>query len=103
MTRVAWLQAALDDLRAIHDYIARDNPPAARRVIKFIRADVNLLHDHPSMGRPGRIEGTRDLVVVRYPYIVAYRESPSAVEILAVVHSSRRWPEQLPDLKVEAD
>jgi len=32
-----------------------------------------LLADHPAMGRPGRIAGTRELVIVRYPYIVAYR------------------------------
>lgn len=96
MTRIAWLQAALEDLRGIHDYIARDNPAAARRVVGTIRDDVKILRDHPAIGRPGRIDGTRELVVVRYPYIVAYRESLAAVEILAVVHSSRRWPEQLP-------
>lgn len=96
MTRIAWLQAALEDLRSIHDYIARDNPAAARRVVKTIRDDVKFLRDHPAMGRRGRIEGTRELVIVHYPYIVAYRQSLSAVEILAVVHSSRRWPEQLP-------
>jgi addiction module RelE/StbE family toxin len=96
MTRIAWLQAALEDLRGIHDYIARDNPKAARRVVKVIRGDVKILCDHPAIGRPGRIEGTRELVIVRYPYIVAYRETPRAAEILAIVHSSRRWPEQLP-------
>lgn len=96
MKRVAWLQAALNDLRDIHDYIARDNPAAARRVLKSIRDSIRLLHDHSAIGRPGRIEGTRELIVVRYPYIVAYRESSATVEILAVVHTSRRWPEQLP-------
>lgn len=96
MTRIAWLQAALDDLRGIHDYIARDNPAAARRVIGSIRNEVNRLRNNPVLGRYGRIVGTRELVVVRYPYIVAYRSRPSSVEILAVVHTSRRWPEQLP-------
>jgi toxin ParE1/3/4 len=96
MTHVAWLQAALDDLRGIHDYIACDNPAAARRVVKVVRDDVKILHDHPAIGRPGRIDGTRELVIVRYPNIVSYRETPRATEILAVVHSSRRWPEQLP-------
>lgn len=96
MMRVAWLQAALDDLRGIHDYIARDNSAAARRVIRAVRDDVKVLQAHPALGRPGRIEGTRELVICRYPYIVAYRQSSSAVEILAVVHSSRLWPESLP-------
>lgn len=96
MSRIAWLQAALDDLRDIHDYIARDNPAAARRVIATVRDEVKLLQQHPAVGRPGRIEGTRELVISRYPYIVAYRQTPTAVEILAVVHSSRRWPDSLP-------
>ncbi|MDO9244655.1 MAG: type II toxin-antitoxin system RelE/ParE family toxin [Rhodocyclaceae bacterium] len=96
MTRVAWLQAALDDLRGIHDYIARDNPTAARQVIKAVRNNVKILQDHPACGRPGRIEGTRELVVGRYPYIVAYRQTAQTLEILAVVHTSRLWPESLP-------
>ncbi|MDP1606879.1 MAG: type II toxin-antitoxin system RelE/ParE family toxin [Rhodocyclaceae bacterium] len=96
MSHIAWLQAALNDLRDIHDYIARDNPAAARRVVKTVRDDVKTLRDHPAMGRPGRIAGTRELVIGRYPYIVAYREAQATVEILAVVHSSRLWPEQLP-------
>jgi toxin ParE1/3/4 len=42
------------------------------------------------------LPGTRELIVSRYPYIIAYRERGTAVEILLVVHTSRRWPEQLP-------
>jgi addiction module RelE/StbE family toxin len=96
MRRVAWLRAALDDLHGIHDYVARDNPAAARRVVGAVREATEVLRAHPGFGRRGRIEGTRELVVGRYPYIVAYRETPLAVEILAVVHSSRLWPEHLP-------
>lgn len=96
MTHVAWLQAALDDLRGIHAYIALNNPAAARRVVKVVRGDVKVLQDHPAIGRPGRIEGTRELVIGRFPYIVAYRQTVTRVEILAVVHTSRLWPEQLP-------
>ncbi len=96
MTHVAWLQAALNDLRSIHDYIACDNPAAARRVVKAVRDDVKILGDHPAIGRPGRIEGTRELVIGCYPYIAAYRQTAMRVEILAVVHSSRLWPAQLP-------
>ncbi len=96
MTRIAWLQTALDDLRGIHDYIARDNPDAARRVIKAVRDGVKVLQDHPAIGRPGRIEGTRELVIGRYPYIAAYRQTATTLEVLAIVHSSRLWPELLP-------
>jgi toxin ParE1/3/4 len=96
MTRVLWLKAALDDVRGISRFIAKDSPSAARRVVTRIRDDVTLLRDHPDMGRHGRIEGTREMVIGRYPYIVAYRLVPDDVQVLAVVHTSRRWPEQLP-------
>ncbi len=96
MTNIFWLKEALADLQGIHDYIARDNPAAARRVVKTIRDDVTVLEQHPMIGRAGRIEGTRELVIGRYPYIVAYRARESSVNILAVVHTSRLWPEQLP-------
>lgn len=98
MTAVFWLKEALADLRGIHSYIARDNPTAARRDIKKIRDGVDILKEHPGIGRAGRLEGTRELVIRQYPYIVAYRLMDSAVHVLAVVHTSRLWPEQLPDV-----
>jgi len=98
MTAVFWLKEALADLQGIHDYIARDNPAAARRVIKKIRDGVAILKEHPAIGREGRLEGTRELVIRQYPYIVAYRLANSEVHVLAVVHTSRLWPEQLPDV-----
>ncbi|MDP1634170.1 MAG: type II toxin-antitoxin system RelE/ParE family toxin [Gallionellaceae bacterium] len=98
MTAVFWLKEALADLRGIHAYIARDNPAAAGRVIKNIRESVDILKEHPGIGRAGRLEGTRELVIRQYPYIVAYRSIDPAVHILAVVHTSRLWPEQLPDV-----
>ena len=96
MTRVVWLKEALNDLRGISQFIAKDNPPAARRVVSKIRDDVSVLRDHLEMGRHGRIAGTRELVIVRFPYIVAYRHVADDVQVLAVIHTSRRWPEQLP-------
>lgn len=95
MTRVVWLCGVLGDLAGIHAYIARDNPFAAKRVVGAVREAVAMLKEHPGCGRPGRIDGTRELVVGRYPYIVAYRVT-AAVEILAVVHTSRRWLETMP-------
>lgn len=96
MTRIVWLREALGDMRGIGDYIARENPAAARRVVRTIQNDVDILREHPAIGRPGRLAGTRELVISRYPYIVAYREIATLVQILAVVHTSRRWPEQMP-------
>lgn len=95
--RLRWTPPARDHLAKIHAYIAKDNPAAARRVIGQVRKDADLLRDNPGMGRPGRIEGTRELVVSRFPYIIVYRASvPDEVHIAAVIHSARLWPEQLP-------
>jgi toxin ParE1/3/4 len=96
MTKVSWLSEALADIRGIKDHIGRDNPAAARRVVKAIKDSVDILKDHPGIGRPGRLAGTRELVVSDYPFIVAYRQVESTIHILAVVHTSRRWPDQLP-------
>jgi addiction module RelE/StbE family toxin len=90
-----WLNAALADLRAIKAYIAEENPDAAQRVIVSIRSETGILANQPAIGRAGRIADTRELVISQYPYIVAYREQSNEVHILAVVHTSRRWPEQL--------
>jgi toxin ParE1/3/4 len=94
--KLRWLTAALADLQAIKDYISEENPAAAERVIEYIRIETGLLLKQPSIGRTGRIADTRELVINQYPYIVAYREHSEEVHILAVVHTSRRWPEHLP-------
>ena len=77
----------------IGDFVARDNPSAARRLVARIAASVEALGDHPHLGRPGRITGTRELVVAETPYIVPYRVRGDDVEILAVFHGARRWPD----------
>ena len=96
-----WLEAALADLRAIKAYIAEENPDAARQVMASIRNETAILINQPAIGRAGRITNTRELVINHYPYIVAYREQDGEVHILAVVHTSRRWPEQLSKRKAQ--
>ncbi|MBW8882780.1 MAG: type II toxin-antitoxin system RelE/ParE family toxin [Asticcacaulis sp.] len=77
----------------MQDYIARDSPAAAHRLTMDIFNRVEaLLSADPLAGRQGRIADTRELVVPHTAYIVAYRVL-QRVEILAVVHAARRWPE----------
>ncbi|HMD09906.1 MAG TPA: type II toxin-antitoxin system RelE/ParE family toxin [Candidatus Acidoferrum sp.] len=90
--RVRWLRVALANLEAEADYIAEDNPAAADRLAQKILRAVNLLGKNPAMGRPGRVSGTRELVVGDTPYIVPYRVRANAVEILRVFHAARKWP-----------
>lgn len=91
--RLRYLSSAYHDLRLIFDYIARDNTIAAHRVIGAIRKEAQTLAEQPNLGKPGQVDGTREKVHGRYPYIIAYRIKENEVQILGIVHSSRRWPE----------
>ena len=90
--RVRWLRAALAELDAEAEYIARDNPRAAAKIVDSIATSVDRLSRHPAMGRPGRVTGTRELVVPSTPYVIPYRVRGEFVEILRVFHAARKWP-----------
>jgi len=90
---IIWSPQAKQDVAALFEYIAEDNPGAAHRVLSRIADSVEQLLSHPSIGRPGRVTGTRELIVVRTPYIVPYRVRRREIEILRVYHSARRWPD----------
>ena len=91
--KVRWSAPALRDLEAIGDYIARDNPATANRVVLRILDQTELLTAHPEIGRPGCIAETRELVITDTPYIVPYRLRGAEIEVLAVFHGARKWPE----------
>lgn len=91
--RIVWLPRARDEVREAHAYIASANPAAAKAVIARIRTQVKALADFPMSGRTGRVTGTRELIISKTPYIVAYRIAGDDIEILAVLHGARRWPE----------
>jgi len=93
--KLLWTERALAEIDAIFTYIAADSPPAAERLAVLIEAKARLLLDQPNMGRPGRVDGTREFVVTGTPYILPYRVRNGRVEILAVLHASRQWPDQL--------
>ena len=80
---------------AIAEYIAQDDQTAAYAVHEAILRQVGRLAEHPRIGRPGRVEGTRELVVSGTPYIVAYRVAGQDVTILRVLHGAQQWPKQL--------
>jgi toxin ParE1/3/4 len=89
--RIRWTRPALADWEAIGDFIARDNPGAAKRIVAGFGASVDASRNHPNLGRAGRLIGTRDLVVAGTPYVIPYRVVGDDFEILAVFHGARRW------------
>ena len=93
--KVGWSDRALRNLEAIYEYIHDRNPAAARRIHGEIHWRAERLSDQPNTGRPGRVTGTRELIVSGGTFIVAYRiqGDPGRVQILAVRHAAQLWPE----------
>mgnify|MGYP002632660953 FL=1 len=93
---IIWSPGSQHDLRHIHNFVAQENPAAAVRLVQRIVTAVEMqLAVFPLSGRPGRVEGTRELVVARAPYIVAYRIVEDDLEIAAIIHAARRWPDRV--------
>ena len=92
---VVWSRRAIRHLAALRRYIARENPRAAQGVAQSILRAVELLQDHPQIGRAGRVPGTRELVIPKTPFVVPYRVRGGRLELIAVFHGRQRWPEDL--------
>jgi plasmid stabilization system protein ParE len=92
--RVRWLRTALRNLDEEATYIAADDAAAARLVVDRVLKAVARLVEQPGLGRPGRVPGTRELVVRNTRYIVPYRVRGEEVQILRVFHTSRRPPQR---------
>lgn len=90
--RVRWLRKALRNLDEEASHIAEEDESSARLVVERILNATELLAHQPGIGRPGRVPGTRELVVAKTRYIVPYRVRGDTVEILRVFHTSRRPP-----------
>jgi len=76
-------------------YVAERNSQAAIDMGDMIEAAVQRLADHPHIGRPGRVRGTRELVISGTPYVVVYRIERDAVAILRLLHGAQRWPPRM--------
>jgi toxin ParE1/3/4 len=92
-----WSALARADREAIFDAIEADSPQAAVAVDERIEKSTKGLAQFPEMGRAGRVDGTRELVIARTPYIAAYRIAGNDVRILRVLHGAQQWPDNIPD------
>ncbi|CAN7376781.1 type II toxin-antitoxin system mRNA interferase toxin, RelE/StbE family [Rhizobium leguminosarum] len=93
--RLVWARYALSDRENIFTYIETDNPRAAVHVDQKIVVAVRRLVEFPESGRPGRIAGTRELVIPSTPYIAAYAVHEDRVRILRVLHGAQIWPDAI--------
>ncbi|MBF6617587.1 type II toxin-antitoxin system RelE/ParE family toxin [Pollutimonas thiosulfatoxidans] len=91
MLKISWRSTAFDDLAEIITYIADRNLQAARDLKSRIQASILQIAVYPYLGRPGRLSGTREIVV--HPnYIVIYRITPTDIEVISVLHARREYP-----------
>lgn len=90
---VKWLHKALKNLEQAYAYTAQHDLDTAVSLVLKIQAATDQLAEFPLIGRTGRVDGTRELVITNTPYIVIYRVKGSTVEILRVLHSAKRYPE----------
>lgn len=93
--RIRWTPQAADDLEHAYEYLNQHNSPAAAAVIDRILSGIKALKDYPGIGRPGRIEETRELVITGTRFIVFYRLRKQQIQILGILHASRKWPDAL--------
>ena len=89
--RLIWSSRSESELAAVVDYIAIDNLNAALELDYLITSSAGRLVAFPKMGKVGRIEGTRELIVHEH-YILVYEIVGDDLQILSVLHTSRQWP-----------
>ncbi len=91
--QVKWLHRALRNLEQARNYVFPANPTAAQELIIKIQNAANQLENYPFMGKSGRVEGTKELIISNSPYILIYRVKDESVEIIRILHTSKRYPE----------
>lgn len=90
--QIQWSANAAAQLEAAHEYVAEDNRDAAQQQSSAVVRAVEQLAHFPEMGRPGRVAGTRELIIQGTPLLVAYAVRRDRISVLAVLHGARRWP-----------
>jgi len=93
--KVVWSRRAIAHLVSLRNFIEKDSEQNAALVAKRILEAIDLLQSQPEMGRPGRVMGTRELVITDTPFIVPYRVRRDRLELIAVFHGHQIWPSKL--------
>lgn len=92
---IGWSPRAIQHLAHLRAYIARDSPQAASGIARALLGAVERLAEWPNLGRPGRVAGTRELVVPDTPYVIPYRVRGDRLEVIAVFHGRQKWPKRV--------
>jgi toxin ParE1/3/4 len=93
--KIVWSRRAMRHLVSLRKYIAKDSEQSAALVALRILHAIDLPQTQPEIGRPGRVLGTRELVVPDTPYVIPYRVRQARLELIAVFHGRQQWPPKL--------
>jgi toxin ParE1/3/4 len=91
--KLRWTHIALEDLQSVWEFGSGENEAAADHIIQHISAAIEQLPRHPNLGRTGRVPATHELGIIGTPYVASYRLSGQEIQVLAVLHGARKWPE----------
>ncbi len=91
--KILWTTSAVQHLKHIRTHIGEGDPETASRVAGLLYKAAEDLGDLPSIGGSGRVPNTRELTIPGLPFIMCYTVEENCVIILAVIHTSRKWPE----------
>jgi toxin ParE1/3/4 len=95
MPVLRWSSRARRELNAALARIAQEDAERAAAVYARIDQATAHLRNHPAMGRPGRIPGTRELVIPRTPFVAIYVVERGVVRIISLHHTAQEWPTEL--------
>lgn len=92
--KIVWSRRAIRHLAQLRRHIEKDAEQNVALVADRIVTAVAHLQSHPEMGRPGRVVGTRELIASGTPYVIPYRVRNEQLELIAVFHGRRKWPQK---------
>ena len=87
--RIRWTPAAAADLERISAYLQERHPRYRRPTLQKLYESIRALKDAPYHGRPGRVDGTRELLFPPMPYVAVYRVRQQSIEILRIYHTAQ--------------
>jgi toxin ParE1/3/4 len=90
--QLRWTEEAANDLERIADYLLLHAPDRAEELISRVYDAPTALLKFPNRGRPGKKEGTRELILAPLPYIVVYTVRADIVFVVRVLHGAQKWP-----------
>ncbi len=93
--KLKWTKRALQQLDKAIDYIAEDNPLAALAMAQRIYKATDILKQQPDIGRDGRVKHTKEWVIKKTAYLLAYSIENNTIYLLSLIHSKQHWPSEL--------